>query len=274
MVACAADSMVITTQKKNFNFYNATTNLDGDLVVRSSGLFGNGTLRRKDSELASGSIKFNKEGFVARNAQFKVLSDKVVNGTAEVAPPMLLGTDIDVDFNQAKGIVGLSIPKKDAGFADTVQASLEFPAAAYKTNISKAQWNINAKNIVMKADPTTPADRPGTGNTSTFTATGEDQEGLTFSGSGAVYDVAKMSLNISGVPYVTSADARIYPDKGLVSIRRNGEMMPLKNARLALDTINLFHRLKNGTIQILSPYPFCGRCGLSVCDCQRRYGQH
>ena len=242
-----ADSMVITTQKKNFTFYNATTNLDGDLVLRSSGLFGNGTLHRKDAEVVSNSIKFNKEGFLANDAQFKVLSDKVVNGTASVAKPMLLGNDIDVDFNQVKGIVGLAI-NKTTSLTDTVQSSLEFPAAAYKTSISKAQWNINAKTIAMKGDV----------KTSTFTATAEEQEALTFNGSGALYDVEKMTLNISGVPYVTSADARIYPDKGLVSIKRNGEMMALKNAKLVLDTISLFHRLKNGNIQILSRTRFTG----------------
>ncbi|SFD99074.1 hypothetical protein [Spirosoma endophyticum] len=242
-----ADSMVIVTQKKNFNFYNATTNLDGDLVLRSSGLFGHGILRRKDSEVISGSIKFNREGFLASNAQFKVLSDKVVNGTATVAKPMLLGTAIDVDFNQTKGIVGLSI-NKNLSITDTVQSSLEFPSAAYKTSISKAQWNINAKTIAMKGDV----------KTSTFTATAEEQEGLTFNGSGALYDVEKMTLNISGVPYVTSADARIYPDKGLVSIKRNGEMLALKNAKLELDTVSLFHRLKNGNIQILSRTRFTG----------------
>ncbi|GAB4019457.1 hypothetical protein [Spirosoma koreense] len=242
-----ADSMLITTQKKTFNFYGATTNLDGDLVLRSSGLFGNGTLRRKDAEVISASIKFNKEGFMADNAQFKVLSDKVVNGTAAVAKPMLLGTAIDVDFNQVKGLVGLSI-NKNTSLTDTVQSSLEFPSAAYKTSISKAQWNINAKTIAMKGDV----------KTSTFTATAEEQEGLTFNGSGALYDVEKMTLNISGVPYVTSADARIYPDKGLVSIKRNGEMMALKNAKLELDTISLFHRLKNGNIQVLSRTRFTG----------------
>ncbi|GAB2570404.1 hypothetical protein [Spirosoma areae] len=241
-----ADSMVITTQKNKFNFYNATTNLEGGLVLRSLGLFGNGTLRRKDSEAISSSIKFNKEGFIASNAQYKILADKEIPGTP-VGKPILLGNGIDVDFNQVKGLVGLSINKKES-LGDTVQASMEFPFAAYKTNINRAQWNINAKTIAMKGDV----------KTSTFTAMAEEQEGMTFNASGAMYDTEKRTLNITGVPYVISADARIYPDKGLVAIRRNGEMMPLKNARLELDTINLFHRLRNGNIQILSRTRFAG----------------
>ncbi|WP_020596383.1 hypothetical protein [Spirosoma panaciterrae] len=240
------DSMVITTQKNNFNFYSATTNLEGGLLVRSSGLFGHGTLRRKDSETISNSIKFNKDGFLASGAQFKIVSDKEAPGTP-AGKPILLGNDVDVDFNQTKGLVGLAINKKES-IGDTVSPSIEFPFAAYKTSINRAQWNVNAKTIAMKGDV----------KTSLFTATAEEQEGLAFNGSAALYDVEKRTLNISGVPYITSADARIYPDKGLVSIRRNGEMMALKNARLELDTINLFHRLKNGNIQVLSRTRFAG----------------
>ncbi|GAB4001388.1 hypothetical protein GCM10028807_57580 [Spirosoma daeguense] len=236
-----ADSMVISTQKNNFNLYNATTNLEGGLVLRSSGLFGRGTLRRKDSEAISNNIKFNKDGFVAGKAQFKVISDK------QEARPILLGNDVDVDFNQVKGIVGLATNKKES-IDDTISSSMEFPFAAYKTSINRAQWNLNAKTIAMKGDV----------KTSTFTATGQDQEGLTFNGGAALYDVEKMMLNISGVPYVTSADARIYPDKGVVTIKRNGEMLALKNVRLELDTISLFHKLKNGNIQILSRTKFTG----------------
>lgn len=237
-----ADSMVITTQKNNFNFYNATTNLDGSLVMRSTGLFGNGTLHRKDSEALSRSIKFNKEGYLASQAQFKIVSDK------EAARPIFLGNGIDVDFNQTKGIVGLAITNKAQSIDDTLQASMEFPFAAYKTNINRAQWNINAKTIAMKGDV----------KTSTFTATAEEQEALTFHGSSALYDVEKMMLNISGVPYVTSADARIFPDKGVVTVKRNGEMMAFKNARLELDTVSLFHRLHNGNIQVISRTKFAG----------------
>lgn len=241
-----ADSMVITTQKNNFNFYNATTNLEGGLALRSSGLFGHGTLRRKDSEAISNSIKFNKEGFIADNAHFKIMSEK------DAARPVLLGNDIDVDFNQTKGIVSLAINKKSS-LDDTTRSSMEFPFAAYKTSINRAQWNVNAKTIAMKAGPTS-----GDLKNSTFTATADEQEGLTFNGSAALYDIEKMMLNISGVPFITSADARIYPDKGLVTIRRNGEMLALKNAKLELDTINLFHRLKNGNIQVLSRTRFAG----------------
>ncbi|MFC5412238.1 hypothetical protein ACFPMF_23130 [Larkinella bovis] len=239
-----ADSMKISTKADHFSFYNGTTNLKGDLLVRSGGLFGKGTVKRADSEAQSENLKFNKEGFTADDAQFRVMSDKQGGSTK----PMLLGTKVDVDFNQVKGVVTIATNNASAtSIDDTLHSSLEFPNAAYKTSISKAQWNIAAKTITMKA-----------AKTSTFTATAEEQEGLTFNGASAVYDVEKATLNVSGVPYVTSADARIYPEKGLITIKRNGEMMPLKNARLELDTTSLFHKLKGGNIQIQSRTRFAG----------------
>ncbi len=277
-----ADSMVISTKKNSVSLYGATTNLDGNLVVRSTGLFGNGTLRRKDSEAVSKTIKFNKEGFTADRASFTILSGRT--GTVADSKPVLVGTGVEVDFNQTKGLVGLAINQDEQTLEDTVSASLEFPFAAYKTSISRAQWNINAKTIAMKAGtiptPASPAKavanrnlkvtaklnpasvvaeaKPNGPKTGIFTATAQEQEGLTFAGAAALYDIDKMTLNISGVPFVTSADARIYPDKGLVTIKRNGDMLAFKNARLELDTVSLFHKLRNGNIQVLSRTRFAG----------------
>ncbi|MBO0939436.1 hypothetical protein J2I47_23000 [Fibrella sp. HMF5335] len=241
-----ADSMVIATQKNSFNFFNGTTKLEGNLLVRASGLYGNGMLTRSDAEVESGSIKFNKDGFLADNAKLKVLSAGEVRGVAN--KPVLLGTDIDVDFDQAKGIVDLSINRDNRSVDDTLSSSMEFPYAAYKTNINRATWNMKGKTIAMKGDV----------KTSNFTATADEQEGLTFNAGAALYDIDKMTLNISGVPYVTAADARIYPNKGLVTVRRNGDMLPFTNARLELDTTSLHHRLRNGNIQVQSRTRFSG----------------
>ncbi len=241
-----ADSMVIATQKNSFNFFNGTTKLDGNLLVRASGLYGNGMLTRNDAEVESGSIKFNKDGFLADNAKLKVLSTGEVRGVA--TKPVLLGTAIDVDFDQAKGIVNLSTNRDNRSVDDTLSSSMEFPYTAYKTNINRAIWNISGKTIAMKGDV----------KTSNFTATADEQQGLTFNAGSALYDIDKMTLNISGVPYVTAADARIYPNKGLVTVRRNGDMLPFTNARLELDTTSLHHRLRNGNIQVQSRTRFSG----------------
>lgn len=234
------DSMFVVTKGNSFNFYAGTTQLEGGLLLRSAGLFGQGELKRKDSELISQDIKFNKEGFVANKAQFTVTA-----GQEKTFRPILLGKNIDVDFNITKNLADLSTT--GSGFG-TDTSALEFPYAAYRTSINKARWNIASKTIAMKGDV----------ENSTFTATAPDQDGLAFNGSAALYEIDKMTLNVSGVPYIRTADVKIIPDKGVVSVRKNGEMAAFKNARIEIDTLNSSHRLKNADIRIVSRNRFEG----------------
>lgn len=235
-----SDSMLIQTKGNSFSFYSASTQLEGGLLLRSTGLFGNGQLKRNDSELTSADIKFNKEGFVANKANFTVSS-----GQQQSFRPVLLGQNVNVDFNITKGLVALSSAQQGIG---PDSSSLEFPYAAYRTTINRARWDINKKTIAMQGDV----------NTSVFTATAPDQEGLAFNGSAALYENDKMTLSISGVPFIRTADVKIIPDKGVVSIRRNGEMAAFKNARIEIDTLNSSHRMRDASITILSRNRFEG----------------
>lgn len=234
------DSMFIDTKGNSFNFYAGTTKLEGGLLLRSAGLYGRGQLKRADSELSSQDIKFNKEGFVANQSQFTVTA-----GQQQSFRPILLGQNVDVDFNIARNLVELSTVSSGFG---TDSSTLEFPYAAYRTSINKARWNIANKTIAMKGDV----------NSSRFFSTAAEQEGLSFNGSAALYEIEKMTLNISGVPYIRTADVKIIPDKGLVSIRRNGEMTPFKKARIEIDTLNSSHRLRDADIRITSRNRFEG----------------
>ncbi|WP_373514013.1 hypothetical protein, partial [Persicitalea sp.] len=235
-----ADSMFIASKGNAFNFYAGTTQLEGELLLRSAGLYGQGELKRKDSDLVSQDIKFNKEGFVANKSQLTVTA-----GQEKSFRPILLGKNVDVDFNVAKNLVEMTTAASGFG---TDSSALEFPYASYRTSINKARWNIANKTIAMKGDVAN----------STFTTTAPEQEGLAFNGSAALYEIEKMTLNVSGVPYVRTADVKILPDKGVVSIRKNGEMTEFKNARIEIDTLNSSHRLKEANIRISSRNRFEG----------------
>ncbi|HEV7351228.1 hypothetical protein [Telluribacter sp.] len=234
------DSMFIVTKGNSFNFYKGSTQLEGGLLLRTAGLYGYGKLKRSDAELTSDDIKFNKEGFLANQAQFTLKE-----GQQQSFRPILVGKNVDVDFNVAKGQVELTT---NANGFEADSSGLVFPYAAYRTSINKARWNITNKTVAMKGDV----------DNSTFTAMAPEQEGLSFNGSAALYEVEKMTLNISGVPYIQTADVKIIPDKGLVGVRRNGEMLPFKKARIEIDTLNTNHRLKDADIRITSRNHFEG----------------
>ncbi len=232
------DSLVIQS-KTQFSLYKASSNLSGNLIVRNSGLFGNGKILRIDSETSSETFKFNKEGFLANEATIKIKSPN------PSSKPVLLGRNVDLNFNLINNLVAISTRK--ASISDSL-ANLEFPYAAYRTNIDKAEWDINNRKINMKGDV----------RHSLFAAINPEQEGLIFAGNLASYDIEQMNLTIGGVPFIHSADAKIIPDKGLVSIKRDALMSPLKNAKLVIDTLNGYHRLNNGNIQIHSKKVFTG----------------
>lgn len=235
-----SDSMFIVTQGNSFDFYAGTTHLEGGLLLRSAGLFGQGLLKRKDAELASQDIKFNKEGFIANKAKLSIGADK-----EKSTRPILLGNNVDVNFNTTKNYA--DITNTTAGFG-TDSTTMEFPYAAYRTSITNARWNIADKTIAMKGDVAN----------STFTATAPEQQGLAFNGSAALYEIEKMTLNISGVPFIKTADVKIIPEKGSVSVKRNGQMAEFKNARIEIDTLNSQHRMKDATIRIGSRNQFEG----------------
>ena len=234
------DSMQINTTGKSFSFYKGTTNLEGSILLRSSGLYGNGVLKRSDSEISSTDIKFNKEGFLANRSQFSINAS-----AANAGKKLLTGNNVNIDFNFKNGIANFLTD--ESGFGND-SSGMQIPLASYKTLIGSAKWDMVKKTILMK----------GFGETSSYTSTLEEQEGLSFDGSEAMYDIEKVTLVVKGVPYIQTADVKIIPDKGLVSIDAKGRINPLKNARIEIDTLNVTHRMKDADIKINSRNLFEG----------------
>ncbi|MCE6990717.1 hypothetical protein [Dyadobacter sp. CY323] len=235
-----ADSMFINTTGKSFSFYKGTTNLEGSLLLRSSGLYGSGKLKRTDSELSSPDIKFNKDGFLANRSQFAINS-----GDAKSTKKLLTGNNVNIDFNFKTGIANFLTD--ETGFGND-SSGMQIPTASYQTLIGSAKWDMTKKTILMK----------GIGETSSYTSTDPSQEGLTFNGAEALYDIEKVSLNIKGVPFIQTADVKIIPDKGYVSVDSKGKIAPLKKARIEIDTLNVSHRLRDADIRIDSRNHFEG----------------
>jgi len=233
------DSMLIETKGNSFDFYATSTKLEGKLLVRQTGLFGFGKIKRQDSEIKSDIIQFGKEAFTADMANL------AVGNNLKVSKPDLLGNNMNVSFSLATGLVSIKTPK-NLKLDDST--NLFFPYTAYKTSINNAEWDINRKIITMK----------GNVQNTTFTSLEPSQGGLSFNGSEALYLIDKQSLNINGVPFIRSADAKIIPNGGVVSISRDAEMKGFYNARLQIDTVNEYHNLVNGNLRITSRNKFEG----------------
>jgi hypothetical protein len=131
-------------------------------------------------------------------------------------------------------------------------AAFEFPYAQFKTSITDARWDLNTQKITMAKDVDTPLED------SYFYTTREDLDSLVFNAEKAEYDILQQQLKVSGIPFIVVADAKITPDKNEVLILENSKIGQLKNTVIVLDTLNGFHRLTDGVVDIVSRKEFSG----------------
>ncbi len=91
-----------------------------------------------------------------------------------------------------------------------------------------------------------------------FYTTRKDLDSLSFNADKAEYDISTQQLKVSGIPYIIVADAKITPENNEVLILENAKIGQLKNTVIVLDTINGYHRLTNGVVDIISRKEFTG----------------
>lgn len=232
------DRMLLKNLKAPFNFYDSTAQMQGLLTISKEGVAGAGKLETRGTELISREMKFAGKEFGARHARFKMKSD-------DPAKNLLAGNDVRLKFNLAENYADIS-PEIEG------TASIEFPYAQFKTSIPRARWDLAAQKITMSKAPDVPIEN------SYFYTTRDDLDSLHFNAEKAEYDLKTQQLKVSGIPYIIVADAMITPENNEVLIHENARIGTLNNTTLVLDTLNAYHRLTDGVVDIVSRKEFSG----------------
>ena len=232
------DSMYIDNTEEAFQLYNQTASLDGRVIVSNSGVRGGGMLETRGSASESDDIKLEHDGFLSRHTQFELKSDNPEK-------PALHGDDVRVKFDLTENYAIIS-PEVEG------EAAIEFPYAQFNTSITEARWDLGEERITM----TKPSDVPL--ENSYFYSTREDLDSLAFMATEAVYDINSLELTVRGIPYIIVADAKITPENNEVLILENSKIGQLTNTTIILDTLNGYHRLTEGVIDIKSRNEFSG----------------
>ncbi|MEQ8470330.1 MAG: hypothetical protein RIC35_04055 [Marinoscillum sp.] len=232
------DSMNLKNLKQPFKFYNATATLDGAVNITSKGVYGGGTMLSRGSKSLSDELTFKQYSYSARHAKFEVLTDNPVK-------PAMAGDDISLNFDLQKNIAVIQPEQRGV-------AAISFPYAQMKTSITRAVWDLEDSVVTM----TKPKDVPI--ENSYFYTTRKELDSLAFNAEEATYDFNTKELNITGIPYIIVADAKIIPEGHQTTILENSELQSFSNAEVIIDTLNEFHYLYNGEIKILSRNAFIG----------------
>lgn len=232
------DQMKFRNTDVPFAFYDSTAQLTGTVTISKNGVAGIGKLETRGSELRSREMNFSAKEFSARHARFKAKSE-------DPSKPLIDGTDVRVKFNLEQNYADIS-PEVEG------VAAIDFPFAQFKTSIPNARWDLTTQKITMTKNPDVPIEN------SYFYTTRKDLDSLNFNAAKAVYDLKKQEMLVSGIPYITVADARITPENGEVLILENAKIGTLKNTTIVLDTLNGYHRLTEGVVDIVSRKEFSG----------------
>jgi len=232
------DHMYIRNYEDSFALYNKTAILDGFIDITTKGVYGGGTMSTRGFLSKSNEFTLGQYDLMAKHSFFEMASDNPEK-------PLLTGDDIRLEFDFRRDVADIS-PEIEG------MAALEFPYAQIKTSISKAQWNLQERKVYM----TKPEDVAI--ENSYFYATRKELDSLAFNAEAAVYDLTTSQLKVSGIPYIIVGDAMITPENNQVLILENAQIGELYNTTIVIDTLNEYHRLIDGTIQIHSRKSFSG----------------
>ena len=232
------DQLFLTNNADPFSLYNGTATLNGRLEINPEMASGRGKLLTRGSETRSQRYSFAEDAFIGRNAYFEIKSNNP-------RKPAVLGQDVRVDFQLARNTAEIS-PEREG------EAGIGFPYAQYKTSIPSAIWSLTDNRVTM----TKPADVPI--ENSYFYSTRREQDSLVFNATTAEYIIDSLLMRIGGIPYIVVADAYIIPNNNEVVVRQNAEIQKLAQARLVIDTLNEYHNMFDGTIDIVSRKKFFG----------------
>ncbi|MDH5475393.1 MAG: hypothetical protein OEX22_06865 [Cyclobacteriaceae bacterium] len=232
------DSMYIWNNSDPFQFYDQTASLDGQAIISNNGVYGTGKMLTRGSEVNSENYSFQGDRFSARNAEFGII-------TENPEKPALFGDNVRLRFNLAENYADIS-PEVEG------EAAISFPYAQFKTSITNARWDLNEQKIRMTKPENVAIEN------SYFYTTRKELDSLRFNATEAEYDINTQELKVTGIPYIIVADAKITPENNEVLILENSKIGTLHNTTIILDTLNGYHQLKNGVIDVISRNEFSG----------------
>ncbi|QCR24372.1 hypothetical protein [Pontibacter sp. SGAir0037] len=230
------DTMYIVAAKEPMQVYKEQYKFKGTAKLAPGGLYGSGELSNPTASIVSPALQFKERSFSGNHAQMTVKSD--VEGKAAIK-----AQDVAIAYDLSKNNVEFSSEQKGV-------ASIEFPKAQYKTSMTSAFWDIAKQKVSLKADAQN-------GN-NYFYSMHPQQHGLRFKVATGEYDLKENIILAGGVPYISVADTYVVPDSGKVVVAGDATIKTLRNARVMADSLQQFHKLYAGNINVLSRKAFKG----------------
>lgn len=233
-----ADVMYAQKTDVDFNMFNDSTFLNGDLKLEPSGLSGNGKMDLRNSDLSSNLFNYRANDIYSDTADF-FLRSLYTDGFTVITN----NVDAHINYEVKKGWF-----KSNEGYT-----LVNFPDNKYVSYIDRFTWDMTKKELAMGTEGASEVDytyediEP---EGPRFVSVQRGQDSLNFVAPLAYYDYKKNQINAKGVKFIEIADSRIYPAKGEVTVEREAKMSTLEDARIRTNTLTKYHTLHTATLNI------------------------
>lgn len=238
------DIMYATNNKdKKFKDYNGQAEFTGVMSLTPKQLFGNGTADFSNAKLDAKLIKFKSNSFDSDTANFSLKTDEIAT--------LAFSTDnvnAHIDFTKRLGEF------KSNGKGSIVK----FPVNQYICYMDNFKWFMDNSQIELGSDKKTVTQSDLDLVGPEFISVHPKQDSLRFQSPAARYDLKKYIITAQQVKYLNVADARIFPDSGLVVIQKDAVMKTFNNAKIVANAVTKYHNLYNCTVNVLARKNYSG----------------
>ncbi len=243
------DKFHVEKDTSNFVMYDGKAKLDGNLVITSKGLHGEGTTFIDKAMLESKDFVYNKDVFDADTADFSIfganVSDRVFDGSGQKA---------HIDF----------LAKQGDFTSNGDMSEQNFPYNKYKCKADKTIWYMDKEELafttrkeildnIKNIDPEQDWDKWESAflSSSRFESYMTGQDNLAFFVPEAVYSYTRNKHVITGknIGVIRVADAAIFPSEDVI-IRDNAAMDTLRKAKITANVTNEYYKFYDATVSI------------------------
>ncbi|CAG5084451.1 hypothetical protein [Parvicella tangerina] len=213
------------------------SSFDGRLALRPEGMTGSGYMYIENGQLLSNLYKFKYEHLDADTAEFFL---RTVN--LEEMAFKTENVNAHVSFKTRKGQF-----KSNSG-----ESFVQFPENQYICYMDQFNWLMDQDDLEMESKEKgnvnieTDLDLAG----SNFYSVHPKQDSLSFKSPKAKFDVRKKIITCERVEYIETADARVFPDSGMVTIKKKAKMMPFKKAKILANYVTKYHNIFDADVEI------------------------
>lgn len=229
--------------KTQLKFFKGEANLNGEAVIRSSGMTGSGFMDFATASLGSEFFRFKRWDIDADTSNFNLRNRFTEEGVDE--DPLAMKTEnvqASISFKDRKGEF-----KSNAG-----ESTVTFPVNQYVCKMDMFSWFMDKDELELEAaeseEVNIDSDLDFVGPN--FFSINPKQDSLSFRAPKARFSLREKTIYCSKTEFLDIADARIYPDSMKLVIRKKAKMDPLLNSKIVANYITKYHTITNATTEI------------------------